>query len=558
MNFRKLDIDPARNPAVLDTATWDGPAAWEVVRKAGDRWLAVRQATGGSELPPVDGITCFAGSCVRNGEALLFLAGLPDQQQVFVRLGGSAENAPLGQPLGQMQLAGQVELAAYPAQAAVIDRFCRKFNPSNAPRALGRTPRLGIGVRMTTMVWPGIFDAMERGGFAANSIQNSVRELNLLDDLLNATPAPKNYACGFGTIESGYTGSSFEGLWVSGVLAALRYGKPLRYGADADHIQVKRADVGFAWARRVLEAARYYTFYTIDVSDVLNYGALQNDAMAETQFDEAMPDAKARRDLLTWHGGDTPTVRRFAAKYTVALDALATLRSHIEQFKEGQPFDLELSIDEHPAEVHAFDCLTSGDELLFVLRELKRRGLPTTHIAPNFGVEKGVDYRHPGGLSALHRRVETQHRQAEEFNVMLDVHSADDLGSAVREVLRKATGGCLHYKISPSLQLQFAEVLRDVHPDLFRRWWDDAMAYAGAEAAAGSAFAAQCLAAPGAAARSPAHPVFHHFSFAFVGRRDRQGRFLQRQEFYALSPEFCETYCRRVSDRLLRLAQELF
>jgi hypothetical protein len=62
----------------------------------------------------------------------------------------------------------------------------------------------------------------------------------------------------------------------------------------------------------------------------------------------------------------------------------------------------------------------------------------------------------------------------------------------------------------------------------------------------------------GAAARSPAHPVCHHFSFAFVGRRDRQGRFLQRQEFYALSPEFCETYCRRVSDRLLRLAQELF
>ena len=37
---------------------------------------------------------------------------------------------------------------------------------------------------MTMSVWPGIFAAMTKGGFAANAIQNSVRELNLLEALL--------------------------------------------------------------------------------------------------------------------------------------------------------------------------------------------------------------------------------------------------------------------------------------------------------------------------------------------------------------------------------------
>src|ERR1039458_7675559 len=48
----------------------------------------------------------------------------------------------------------------------------------------------------------------------------------------------RNYACGFGMIETGYTGSTYEGLWVAGVLAALKQAGPLRYGADADHLPI--------------------------------------------------------------------------------------------------------------------------------------------------------------------------------------------------------------------------------------------------------------------------------------------------------------------------------
>ncbi|MDD5705294.1 MAG: tagaturonate epimerase family protein [Kiritimatiellae bacterium] len=537
MKFGELEMEPERNPAVLDTATWAPAAAVATVRAIGARWLDVRRALAtGAPVPSLKAATVHAASHARCGDASLFLVELPDAQQTLVCVGPGGAGDILGVPLARVPLDAGTETSVYAADAANVAGFCRLMNPVNAPRALGRTPRLGIGVRMTTAVWPGIFDAMGQADFAANTIQNSVRELNLLDALLAARPAPKNYACGFGEIETGYTGSSFEGLWLAGVLAALRHDRPLRYGADADHIQVKRADAGLAQAKRVLDAARYYTFYTIDVSDVLDYAVLSDGA----------------------RGGGSDA--RFAAKYTAAMDALTALVEHLNQLKRGQPFDLELSIDEHPAEVGAFDCLTSDEELSFVLRELQRRGLPVTHIAPNLGMEKGVDFRHPDGLEGLYRRTRAQHALAERFGCMLDIHSADDLGPAVRETLRKATGGRVHYKISPSLQLLFAEVLRDFHPDLYQRWWRDAEAYARRSAEGGSAFAAECLAAetPVGHLPTPSHPVFHHYSFAFVGRRDGAGRFVNRPEFYSLSQAFYRAYRDRVSERLVQLAHEVF
>jgi hypothetical protein len=199
MRFQKLLFNPARNPAVLATGTWDRVAAWRQIR---------RHPLAGN-----------AHVLARRGAATFQLARLPDGQRVFIETGHGG--AVLGQPLGELTLSNGGRLAAYSTDAAVVDRFCRVLEPVNRPRALGATPRLGIGTRMTTAVWPGIFSAMNRHGFAANTIQNSIRELNFLDDLLAARPAPTNYACGFGTIETGYTGSSWEGLWVAGVLAAL-------------------------------------------------------------------------------------------------------------------------------------------------------------------------------------------------------------------------------------------------------------------------------------------------------------------------------------------------
>ena len=159
------------------------------------------------------------------------------------------------------------KLRVYPTDAPVIDCFFRRIAPDKGPRALGPMPRLGIGTRMTTAVWPAIWQAMAQGGFAANAIQNSVRELNFLETLLEGRPAEKNIAFGFGTIETGYTGSSYEGLWVAGVLDALKHGAPSRYGADADHIQVKRGADGLAapnacWTRHATTRSTRWMYRT--------------------------------------------------------------------------------------------------------------------------------------------------------------------------------------------------------------------------------------------------------------------------------------------------------
>jgi hypothetical protein len=199
---------------------------------------------------------------------------------------------------------------------------------------MGSVPRLGIGDRHTTAVWPAAFRAMDRAGFASNAIRNSLRELNLPDD-------PKR-------------------------------GRP---------------------ARQVVEAARHDTFFTLDVSDILDYGV-----------------RKA--------GGDAEACSLLSA----------TLRD--------------------PA-LEAVECITSPGELLFLAVEIERRRLPVRHVAPNFGVEKGTDYRCPDGLDGLERRVRMLCRIASEHALMLDCHSGDDLAKATRQVFGRAARGRLNFKVSP-------------------------------------------------------------------------------------------------------------
>jgi hypothetical protein len=577
MRFGVLDIDPASNPAVLDTASWDPPGAWKVISSLDDAyWQAVQTAvTHGQRAPEGDGFAPQTSSVAHHQGSNYFLASLADGQQVFVELGNCGSASVLGERADTALLESGLRVSMFRTDASVVDRFFRLINPVKGPKPLGTAvPRLGIGTRMTTALWPAIWRAMRQGNFAANAIQNSVRELNLLDSLLAGDPPDVNYAFNFGSIESGYTGSSFEGLWVAGVLDALKHDSASNYGADADHIQVKRGSNGLVRAKRLLDASRYYTLFTLDVSDKLEYGAMweSSAAGAEAYLEVKIQDTDTRRSVLDCHQMprrvgrrayrlDAATIGRLVGKYWDALEAVEELSAYITGLKDGQPFDLELSIDEHPAEVATFDSLTTDEEVLFVILEMQRRRIPVSHVAPNFGVEKGVDYRCPDGLQGLAQRAQSQSRICEELGVMVDFHSGDDLSPSTRQVIKQATRGRSQFKISPSLQLLFAEVLEDFHPRLFRRWWDDAVAYARREAEAGSPFAAQCL----REFESSNHPmpdvhfgVFHHYSFAFVGRRDDRGQFLYRHEFYDLSPAFYEEYQNRVAEFLCSLAEDLF
>lgn len=569
MIIRNLDFNPSLNPGVLNTATWDKCNAWLAVANI-DSWSKVYKSTiADNNLCDIDDVTLFPASLVRRGFTVYFLAKLKDNQQVFIEIGNSNSTGVFCDRIDTMFLGEKLRLSVFPATDENADRYFLKLRPNEGMLALGQVPRIGVGTRMTTSVFPAVLDSMAKHGYAANIVQNSVRELNFLDDILNAKPAAKNYACGFGTIETGYTGSTFEGLWLSGTLSLIQTPGKYNCGSDADHLQVKRGESGIELAKKYIDACRCYSFYTLDMADILNYNALLAGDCEACDYISMIEDPFERKQVIAYHsepitlGGvrysfDENDIARFVGKYWNSLDALGVLANYINSLKDGRAYDLEFTIDEHPPEVAAFDCLTSSKETLFVLRELMRRGLPVTHIATNLGQEKGFDYRCPDGLDGLKKRLQEQFDIAEEFGILLDIHSADDLTSPVRKVIKKVCGGKIHYKVSPMLQLHFADVLKDYDRELFNKWYDDAEDYAKRESNEGSDFAMQCLKADEGKQRAVTNEVFRHYSFAYVGKRDDEGKFIHRDLFYDLPDDFYKAHNERISNFLSEIVKDLF
>ena len=571
--FNQFTCAPASTPAVLETATWHKEEAIEQL-KAGNNLFF--QDVGQSiekavPLPDHPLIQLHASSATHDRGVSWCLAELKDKQYVLLSVGPQATRE-FCEPFHQRQLADNQSVLVYEANGEQIDNYIHHFKRDKAPQASGAIPKLGIGCRMSTSVWPAAWRAMSDAGFAANPIQNSVRELNLLDDVLEARPARTNIMFGLGTIAEGHTGSTFEGLWVYGVLSALKSPEHFIYGADADHIMVKRGPRGDARARQVIAAARRYSFFTLDVSDILNYHALSGTPSDAEDFLSAYIPSAHKAAYIHYHqapwniGGETIKLDRheiglYTGKYNLAFEMVDNLLPCIRQQRQGKPFDLELSIDEIPPDVAVFDAITSERELTFLVREIQRRNCPITHIAPNFGVEKGVDYRAPGGYIELESRVVRLHHIVSEVNMMLDCHSGDDLSSATRKTFGRATNGSIHFKISPSLQALFGETLQGHDPVFFNEWWQDTFDYVSRKAQAGSLVASREIEAYKSrpnASPSAQHSLFRHYCFDTVGRRNDKGEFIFRDRFYTLSHSFYTDYTERLYQHLLKVAADIF
>jgi hypothetical protein len=569
-------MDPRKNPAVLDTGTWEPATAWRSISALNESYFESAAQAIRKGLSLLDDKRCLAyvGSAAEFQGNLFLLAGLADGQHVFVELGPGRAGALADRPIGTRSLKNGMSVAVYEVNTNTINRYVSQIRPDRGPRALGATPRLGIGSRMTTAAWPGVWRAMDKCNFQANPIQNSVREVNLLEDILAGWPPRLNYMANFGRVEEGHTGSTFEGLWVAGVLEALKTPACPPFGADADHITIRRGDNEIARAKHIIEAVHPYTFFTLDVSDILDYGAMSasSDSTARQYLEKNIHHPGQRKEILTYHHRqrqsgaeayelDEATTGRLVGKYWSALDAVEELAGHIRSVRNGVPFDLELSIDETPTGVDTFSCLTTRIELLFLILELQRRKIPVTHLAANLGVEKELDYRGPDGLTGLEERIRGLHRIAHEHGVLLDCHSGDDLSTETRKAVGRATAGQLHFKISPALQVIFAEVLNDFDPVLFRFWWEDTLDYARREAEAGSVFAAGCLRQYQSSddrTPSPSHAVFHYYNFGTVGRRNEDGQFIHREKFYDLPADFHRQYQDRITDYLCEVANDVF
>ena len=336
--FGKLNIDPAVNPAVLDTGSWDTDKLASLCKKLPDQFLEeiVTGATGSnpSQNHVAGDVVCHASSIAMHEGIVYAMLEFSDKQTAFVAI-GSKETGVLDQPfLTKSALTGK-KVSFHPTSARNLNAYTRYVSIGRGPRALGAVPRLGIGVRHTTTVWPGILKAMYRGDFSANSIQNSVRELHLLDTLLTGTPSRVNHLFSFGPVKEGHAGSTFEGLYTQGVIEAIKFPERVRYGADADHLQVKRGSEGIERTKQFIKSARYYSFYTLDVSDILDYGALGafSGKQSTDYLESCIPSQALRSDVLWYHKRkkslgkqflqlDEAQIGRFVGKYWHALDAI--------------------------------------------------------------------------------------------------------------------------------------------------------------------------------------------------------------------------------------------
>ncbi|NCB00764.1 MAG: hypothetical protein EOM67_01185 [Spirochaetia bacterium] len=570
--FGKLEIDPVTNPSILNTGTWDSDAVARFCKKLPESFYKEILELGNSN-PAFEETICHSPSIATHNGVIYGLLEFVDGQTAFVMIGSPKSELMEGQICNAKGPEGKA-VVVYPSTDVNIHAYTRYIHTRKGPRALGAVPRIGIGVRHSATIWPGIMNAMYKGDFSANCIQNSVRELHLLETLTSGTPSRTNHLFSFGPVKEGHAGSTFEGLVTQGILQAIKFPHLIRYGADADHLQVKRGSEGIERTKKFIDAAKYYSFYTLDVSDILDYSAMfQFSAKQSIDYLETcIPNAALRSDVVWYHKKkkslgkqfislDEAQIGRLVGKYWAALDAIEKLYGYLDNIKKGEPYDMELSIDENPPHVKTFDTITTYEELLFLVDEIERRGLPITHLAPNFGVEKGVDYRGADGKKMLEQRVSILHKIASEKNMMLDCHSGDDLSRETRGIFKRATQGNIHFKISPSLQSLYGEVIQKVNPEFFRFWWEDTYRHTQQLAKDGVPFAIYSLNQlkwSGDKTPSATHLFFQEFCYATLGDRDDAGQFKNRDKFYNLPVDQQQELDGRIEERILEVASDLF
>ena len=80
---------------------------------------------------------------------------------VFFAFGTGASEGKLTTSLWEKHIGNGTQIAVYPASGDNVELYVKTLRRDKGPRALGAIPRLGIGVRMSTSVWPAVWPALE-------------------------------------------------------------------------------------------------------------------------------------------------------------------------------------------------------------------------------------------------------------------------------------------------------------------------------------------------------------------------------------------------------------
>ncbi len=321
--------------------------------------------------------------------------------------------------------------------------FLRRTLPYTAPICLGTRPSIGTGDRLG-LATPGHIRAVRNTGMFPVLAQQSIREMtrtgrspeNVMDD---AT---------WGVFEEGYRDG---------------------FGADADHL--KTADD----IERTFSAG--FRSFTIDPGEYVDNAAETDDARAlktklkKLPWDVLESDADAFQN--TWCeqtfavgvGMDLPfstdQALRAAVKYGRAVAHTVAMYRRLETLAGGQPFEMEMSVDET-------DAPTTIREHFYVAQELQRLGVRVAGLAPRFvgAFEKGIDYK--GDLAEFEADFSKHVKVAKHFGgYKISIHSGSDKFS-IYPIIAKHAGALAHVKTAGTSYLEELRTTAQVAPLLFR------------------------------------------------------------------------------------------
>jgi hypothetical protein len=308
------------------------------------------------------------------------------------------------------------------------------------PVALGLAASFGFGDRLG-LATPGHVAALGEAGGEIRGIfaQQSVREMTRTQ----RTPQAVMKAA-----VDALSASGFADPW----------------SADADHLKTED-DI-----RTTLHAG--FVFITLDPSGEVDQQADGYDAATLNQKFAAVrdfapwideyPGQTVRLDSATIDF-DSVTLRRAAVKYGRAIKRAIALAKCVEQTAAGlgQPFELELSVDE------TAQPTTPAEHYIFA-DQLAKAGVRLVSLAPRFigDFEKGVDYK--GDVRALEASMKVHAEIADKLGpYKLSLHSGSDKLS-MYPVLARVTKGRFHVKTAGTSYLEALRVAAHHDQRLFR------------------------------------------------------------------------------------------
>ena len=263
--------------------------------------------------------------------------------------------------------------------------------------------------------------------------------------------------------ELAFTGRSFADVVSDAAFMVFQEGFETGYGADGDHLK-SIPDIDQALSRGM-------PMTTLDLTDVMHPEVADwSDHQVDEAFARLPSELRSRVENeyqdKSLRVGETSIpfsaalAKRCAVMYGDALAFGEVVNNHLDRMTAGA-FDLEISIDETTTP-------TLPSHHLFIARELERRGVQVSSLAPRFigEFQKVIDYI--GDLSEF----ETQFKVHAEIakaagGYKVSIHSGSDKFS-VYPVIGRETKMRLHLKTAGTSWLESLRTIAQTEPDLYR------------------------------------------------------------------------------------------